>query len=127
MFFLLYINLNGKDTTNYKGAKVDKALYIDQKVNQSFQAKISKTWKNLKQQNFSLNSEISKSRKKMDTGLFLCNFSTISSSREVLLGIFDLLDDYAGIFIILYSTKICYLMSLGIMGILYPTVVDVEH
>ena len=127
MFFLLYINLNRKDTTNYKGAKVDKALHIDQKVNQSFQAKISKTWKNLKQQNFSLNSEISKSRKKMDTGLFLCNFSTISSSREVLLGIFDLLDDYAGIFIILYSTKICYLMSLGIMGILYPTVVDVEH
>ena len=55
MFFVPYINLNRKDTTNYKGAKVDKAFYIDQKVNQNFQAKISKTWKNLKQQDFSLN------------------------------------------------------------------------
>ena len=70
MFFLPYINLNRKDTTNYKGAKVDKALYFDQKVNQSFQAKISKTWKNLKQQKFSLNSEISKSRKKWTLDYF---------------------------------------------------------
>ena len=125
MFFVPYINLNRKDTTNYKGAKVDKAFYIDQKVNQNFQAKISKTWKNLKQQNFSLNSEISKSRKKWTPDYF--SAISVSSSIEVLLGIFDLLDDYAGIFILLYSTKICYLMSLAIMGILYPTVVDVER
>ena len=77
-----YIKLNRKDTTNYKGAKVDKAFYIDQKVNQNFQAKISKTWKNLKQQDFSLTDF--KISKKMDPGLFLYNFSLFvnrSSSR----------------------------------------------
>ena len=49
-------------------------------------------------------------------------FQSFSSSIEVLLGISNLFDADAGIFIFLYSTKMLFDGSLGIMRILYQVV-----
>ena len=80
MFFVLYMNLNHKDTTKSLGERLDTTLYIDENVSQTCQPKIFKTWKLLtflfkKQEDFSLNREILRSRYKMDPGLYLYNFS----------------------------------------------------
>ena len=106
-----------KDTANSLGVRLDTTLYVDQNMSQTCQPKISETlklWISFVKKKTGRFYPKHGDFKILDYRLSL-QFQSVSSSIEVLLGVSDLFDADVSIFIFLYSTKMLFDGSLGII------------